>query len=72
MGSASSRGCWLLALIAWQAIRLANIDVEVGVTPAMITAVLAVLTFVFVLIRFIDKPGRDQCRTSSTARSGHG
>ena len=34
-----------------------DIDVEIGVTPAMITAVLAVLTFVFVLIRFIDKPG---------------
>ena len=50
-------GLLVIALIAWQAIRLANIDVEIGVTPAMITAVLAVLTFVFVLIRFIDKPG---------------
>ena len=50
-------GLLVLALIAWQAVRLANINVEVGVTPAMITAVLAVLTFVFVLIRFIDKPG---------------
>ena len=50
-------GLLVIALIAWQAVRLANINVEIGVTPAMITAVLAVLTFVFVLIRFIDKPG---------------
>ena len=49
-------GLMAIALIAWQAVRLANINVEIGVTPAMITAVLAVLTFVFVLIRFIDKP----------------
>lgn len=50
-------GLLLIALIAWQAIRLANINVEIGVTPAMITVFLAVLMFVFVLIRFIDKPG---------------
>jgi hypothetical protein len=50
-------GLLLIALIAWQAIRLVNINLEIGVTPAMITVFLAILTFVFVLIRFIDKPG---------------
>jgi hypothetical protein len=50
-------GLLAVALIVWQAVRLANIDLEIGVTPAMITAVLALLTLLFTLIRFIDKPG---------------
>ncbi len=50
-------GLLLIALIAWQAVRLANIKIEIGVTPSMITAALSVLLFVFVLIRFLDKPG---------------
>ena len=33
-------GLLLIALIVWQAIRLANINVEIGVTPSMITAAL--------------------------------
>ena len=50
-------GLLLIALIVWQALRLANIELEIGVTPSMITAALAVLTLVFVFIRWIDKPG---------------
>jgi hypothetical protein len=50
-------GLLLIALIVWQAVRLANIQLEIGVTPSMITAALAVLTLVFVFIRWIDKPG---------------
>ena len=50
-------GLLLIALIVWQGLRLANINLEVGVTPAMITAALAVLTLIFVFIRWIDKPG---------------
>jgi hypothetical protein len=52
-------GLLLIGLIVWQALRLANINLEVGVTPSMITAALAVLTLLFVIIRFIDKPGGD-------------
>jgi hypothetical protein len=52
-------GLFLIALIVWQAIRLANINLEIGVTPSMITAALAVLTLLFVFIRWIDKPGGD-------------
>ena len=47
-------GLIAIALIAWQAVRLANINVEIGVTPAMITAFLAVLLFVFTLITFLS------------------
>jgi hypothetical protein len=50
-------GLLLLALIVWQALRIANINLEVGVTSSMITAALAILTLLFVFIRFIDKPG---------------
>jgi hypothetical protein len=50
-------GILVIATIAWQAVRLANINLEVGVTPAMITAFLTILTLIFVFIRFIDKPG---------------
>lgn len=52
-------GLLLIALIAWQVVRLANINLNVGVGPAMVTVFLAILTFVFVLIRFISKPGGD-------------
>lgn len=46
-------GLLAIAIIAWQAIRLANLKVELGVGPAMITAFLAVLLFVFTLIKFL-------------------
>ena len=49
-------GLLAIAIIVWQAIRLANINVEIGVTPSMITAALAVLLVIFAFIRFIDKP----------------
>ncbi|MCZ7587478.1 MAG: hypothetical protein M5U27_01170 [Gaiella sp.] len=50
-------GLLLIALIVWQALRLANINVEIGVTPSMITAALSVLVLIFVAIRWLDKPG---------------
>jgi hypothetical protein len=50
-------GLLLIALIVWQALRLANINLEVGVTPSMITAALSVLLLIFVVIRWLDKPG---------------
>ena len=55
-------GLLLIALIVWQAIRLANINLEVGVTPSMVTAALSVLLVIFVAIRFLDKPGLDRQR----------
>jgi hypothetical protein len=52
-------GLLAIALIVWQALRLANLELEIGVTPAMITAALAVLMLIFTFIRWIDKPGGD-------------
>jgi hypothetical protein len=52
-------GLVAIALLVWQAIRLANINLEVGVTPSMVTAALAVLLLIFAFIRWIDKPGGD-------------
>jgi hypothetical protein len=46
-------GLLAIALIVWQAIRLANINVEIGVTPAMVTAALAVLLLIFTFIKFL-------------------
>jgi hypothetical protein len=46
-------GLLVIALIAWQAIRLANINLEVGLTPAMVTAALAVLLVFFTVIKFL-------------------
>jgi cation transport ATPase len=50
-------GLILIALIVWQSLRLANINIEVGVTSSMITAALAILLLIFTFIRFIAKPG---------------
>jgi FtsH-binding integral membrane protein len=49
-------GLLALALIVWQALRLANIELELGITPAMITAALAALLLLFTFIRWIDSP----------------
>lgn len=46
-------GLLAIALIVWQAIRLANFNLEIGVGPAMVTTFLAVLLFVFTLIKFL-------------------
>jgi hypothetical protein len=46
-------GLLAIALIVWQALRLANINLEVGLTPAMITAALALLLLVFTVLKFL-------------------
>ena len=45
-------GLLAIALIVWQAIRLANINLEIGVGPAMVTTFLAVLLLLFTVIKF--------------------
>jgi len=49
-------GLLAIALIVWQGLRLANIELELGITPAMITAALAALMLIFTFIRWIDAP----------------
>jgi len=46
-------GLLAIVLVVWHAIRLANINVEIGVTPSMVTAALAVLLILFTFIKFI-------------------
>ncbi len=45
-------GLLAIAIIAWQAIRLSNMNLEIGVGPAMVTAFLAVLLLLFTVIKF--------------------
>jgi hypothetical protein len=45
-------GLLAIAIIAWQAVRLANLNFEVGVGPAMVTAFLAILLLLFTVIKF--------------------
>ena len=45
-------GLLAIAIIVWQAIRLTNFNLEVGVGPAMVTAFLAVLLLLFTVIKF--------------------
>ena len=47
-------GLIAIILLVWQAIRLANINLEIGMTPAMITAALAALLLLFTVIRVLD------------------
>jgi hypothetical protein len=45
-------GLLAIALIVWQAIRLTNFNLEIGVGPAMVTTFLAVLLLLFTVIKF--------------------
>jgi protein-S-isoprenylcysteine O-methyltransferase Ste14 len=45
-------GLLAIAIIVWQAIRLSNMNFEIGVGPAMVTAFLAVLLLLFTVIKF--------------------
>jgi hypothetical protein len=46
-------GLLAIALIAWQVLRLANVNLEVGLSPTMVTAALAALLLVFTFIKFL-------------------
>src|SRR6476620_7625406 len=46
-------GLLAIAIIVWEALRLANMKIEVGLTPAMVTAALAILLLVFTVLKFL-------------------
>ena len=46
-------GLLAIALLVWEVIRLANINVAMPVTPAMTSAALAVLLAIFTVIKFL-------------------
>ena len=39
-------GLLAIAIIVWEGLRLANMKIEIGLTPAMVTAALAILLLV--------------------------
>jgi hypothetical protein len=45
-------GLLAIAIIIWQALRLANLNLEIGIGPAMVTTFLAVLLLLFTVIKF--------------------
>jgi hypothetical protein len=45
-------GLIAIALLVWEAVRLANINVALPVTPAMTSAALAILLLIFTVIKF--------------------
>jgi hypothetical protein len=46
-------GLLAIAILVWEAIRLANLKIEIGLTPAMVTAALAILLLVFTVLKFL-------------------
>jgi hypothetical protein len=50
-------GLLLIAVLAWEGLKAANVNIQVGISSTMITGGLSVLLLLFTFIRFIDKPG---------------
>jgi hypothetical protein len=46
-------GLLAIAIIVWEGLRLANLKIEIGLTPAMVTAALAILLLVFTVLKFL-------------------
>src|SRR5690349_19385211 len=46
-------GLIAIAIIVWEGLRLANMKLEIGLTPAMVTAALALLLLVFTVLKFL-------------------
>ena len=50
-------GLLAIAIIVWEGLRLANMKIEIGLTPAMVTAALAILLLVFTVL---EVPGQQR------------
>jgi len=50
-------GLLLVAVLAWEGLKAANVSLKVGISSTMVTGGLSVLLLLFTFIRFIDKPG---------------
>ena len=46
-------GLLAIVIIVWEGLRLANMKVEIGLTPAMVTAALAILLLFFTVLKFL-------------------
>lgn len=59
-GAGVVAGLLAIGLIVWEAVLLANIKVEIGVAPTMISTALAILLLLFTVIRFFAYGGYDR------------
>ena len=46
-------GLIAIAILVWEGLRLANMKIEIGLTPAMVTAALAILLLIFTVLKFL-------------------
>ena len=46
-------GLFAIAIVVWEGIRLANVKLEIGITPAMVTSALAVFLLLFTVLKFL-------------------
>jgi hypothetical protein len=46
-------GLIAIAIVVWEGLRLANMKVEIGLTPAMVTTALSILLLIFTVIKFL-------------------
>src|SRR5262245_34855308 len=46
-------GLIAIAILVWEGLRLANMKIEIGLTPAMVTAALAILLVIFTVLKFL-------------------
>jgi hypothetical protein len=46
-------GLLAIAIIVWEGLRLANMKIEVGLSPAMVTAALAIFLLLFTVLKFL-------------------
>ena len=63
-------GLLAIAIIVWEGLRLANMKIEIGLTPAMVTAALAYHLLLFPFKRFLGK--FSSSTTKFSAPSGRG
>ena len=46
-------GLLAIVIVVWEGLRLANVKLEIGLTPAMVTAALAILLLFFTVLKFL-------------------
>ncbi len=46
-------GLLAIAIVVWEGLRLTNVKIEIGLTPAMVTTALAILLGLFTLLKFL-------------------
>ena len=56
-GIGTLAGILAIAVLVWEGLRLANVDIKLPISHAMVSVVLTLLVLLFAFIRFIDKPG---------------